>query len=68
MSISAKKLPKKRILIGTINAKLKNITQIEHSKRRSINNSITNSLSTIIIYYFIDNKSITTTLFGFYIA
>ena len=45
MSIADKILPRKRAFIETVNDELKNIAQIEHSKRRSFNNFIANSLS-----------------------
>ena len=40
-------LLKKRILIETVNDELKGIAQIEHSRHRSFNNFIANSLSAI---------------------
>lgn len=44
MSITDKRLLKKRALIETANDELKNITQIEHSNRHSFNSFITNLL------------------------
>ena len=50
MSIADKILLKKRALIETVNDELKNIAQIEHSRHRSFNNFIANSLSAIAAY------------------
>ena len=47
MSIADKILLRKRVLIETINDELKSIAQIEHSRHRSFNNFIANSLSAI---------------------
>lgn len=52
MSIADKILFRKRALIETDNDELKNIAQIEHSKRRSFNNLAVNALSAIAAYYF----------------
>ena len=56
MSIADKILLKKRALIETVNDELKNIAQIEHSRHRSFNNFITNSLSAIAAYCFFEKK------------
>ena len=56
MSISDKILLRKRALIETVNDELKNIAQIEHSRHRSFNNFITNSLSAIAAYCFFEKK------------
>ena len=56
MSISDKILLRKRVLIETVNDELKNITQIEHSRHRSFNNFIANSLSAIAAYCFFEKK------------
>ena len=52
MSIADKILLRKRALLETVNDELKNIVQIEHSRHRSFNNFIANSLSAIAAYYF----------------
>ena len=52
MSIADKILLRKRALIETVNDELKNIAQIEHSRHRSFNNFIANSLSAIAAYCF----------------
>ena len=56
MSIADKILLRKRALIETVNDELKNIAQIEHSKHRSFNNFIANSLSAIAAYCFFFEK------------
>ena len=56
MSIADKILLKKRALIETVNDELKNIAQVEHSRHRSFNNFITNSLSAITAYCFFEKK------------
>lgn len=56
MSIAIKILIRKRVLIETGNDELKNIVQIEHSRYRSFNNFIANSLSAIAAYYFFEKK------------
>lgn len=56
MSIADKILLRKRALIETLNDELKNITQIEHSRHRSFNNFIANSLSAIATYCFFEKK------------
>ena len=55
MSIADKILLRKRALIETVNDELKNIAQIEHSRHRSFNNFIANSLS-----LFLDDAQIET--------
>ena len=40
MSIAGRILLRKRALIETVNDELKNISQIEHSRHRSFNNSL----------------------------
>ena len=47
MSIADKILLRKRALIEKVNDELKNIAQIEHSRHRSFNNFIANSLSAL---------------------
>lgn len=56
MSIANKILLKKRALIETVNDELKNIAQVEHSRHRSFNNFIANSLSAIAAYCFFEKK------------
>lgn len=56
MSIADKILLRKRALIETVNDELKNIAQIEHSRHRSFNNFIANSLSDIAAYCFFEKK------------
>ena len=53
ISIADKILLRKRALIETVNDELKNITQMEHSRHRSFNNFIANSLSAIVAYCFL---------------
>lgn len=54
--IAGKILLGKRALIETVNDELKNIAQIEHSRHRSFNNFIANSLSVIAAYCFFEKK------------
>ena len=56
MSITDKILLRKRALLETVNDELKNIAQIEHSRHRSFNNFIANSLSAIAAYCFFEKK------------
>ena len=56
MSVANKILLRKRTLIETVNDELKNIAQIEHSRHRSFNNFIANSLSAIAAYCFFEKK------------
>ena len=56
MSIADKILLRKRALIEMVNDELKNIAQIEHSRHRSFNNFIANSLSAIAAYCFFEKK------------
>lgn len=53
MGVADKILLRKRALIETVNDELKNIAQIEHSRHRSFNNFIANSLSAIATYCFL---------------
>ena len=55
-SVADKILLRKRGLIETANDELKNIAQIEHSRHRSFNNFIANSLSAIAAYCFFEKK------------
>jgi len=54
MSITDKILLRKRALIETVNDELKNIAQ--HSRHRSFNNFIANSLSAIAAYCVFEKK------------
>ena len=56
MSVANKILLRKRALIETVNDELKNIAQIEHSRHRSFNNFIANSLSAIAAYCFFEKS------------
>lgn len=56
MGDADKILLRKRALIETVNDELKNIAQIEHSRHRSFNNFIANSLSAIAAYCFFEKK------------
>lgn len=49
-------LLRKRALIETVNDQLKNITQIEHSRHRSIWNFLVNLLSGLIAYTYLPKK------------
>ena len=44
MKISDRLLLRKRTIIETINDELKNITQVEHSRHRSFENFVVNTL------------------------
>lgn len=48
--LNEKLLLRKRVLIETVNDQLKNISQIEHSRHRSIGNFLVNVLAGIIAY------------------
>ena len=52
MNINDKILIRKRAVIETVNDELKNISQIIHSRHRSLNNFIANDLSAIESYCF----------------
>ena len=56
MSIADKILLIKRALIETVNAELKNIAQIEHSRHRSFSNFMANFLLVIAAYCFSEKK------------
>ncbi len=49
-------LLRKRALIETVNDELKNICQIEHTRHRSLENFLSNLLSGLIAYSFLDKK------------
>lgn len=48
-------LLRKKVLTGTVNNELKNIV-IGHNRNRSFNNFIANTLSTIVVYCFFEEK------------
>jgi hypothetical protein len=50
MLIEDKILLRKRSVIETVNDQLKNISQVEHTRHRSINNFITNMISGLVAY------------------
>lgn len=50
MSVSDKLLLRKRAIIETVNDELKNIAQVEHSRHRSFENFIVNTLGAIAAY------------------
>lgn len=57
MSIADKILIGKRALIETVNDELKNIAQIEHSRHRSFNNFVANTLSAIMTLFMVQSFS-----------
>ena len=56
MSISDRLLIRKRAIIETINDELKNIAQVEHSRHRSFNNFMVNTLGAIAAYCLFPKK------------
>jgi hypothetical protein len=56
MLIEDKLLLRKRAVIESVNDQLKNISQIEHSRHRSVSNFFVNVLSGIIAYSFREKK------------
>jgi 3-methyladenine DNA glycosylase Tag len=56
MLLQDKILLRKRALVETVNDELKNICQIEHTRHRSFENFLTNLLSGLIAYSFLDKK------------
>lgn len=56
MTMSDKLILRKRSIIETVNDELKNICQVEHSRRRSFGNFLTNLISAIIAYNFLPKK------------
>lgn len=52
MSVSDKIMLRKRALIESVNDELKNIVRIEHSRHRSFNNFIVNTIAAIVTYCF----------------
>ncbi len=56
MSISDKLLLRKRAIIETVNDELKNIAQVEHSRHRSVENFVVNTLAALAAYCFFPKK------------
>jgi hypothetical protein len=56
ISLSEKLLLRKRSLIETVNDQLKNISQIAHSRHRSVTNFFVNVISALIAYCFQSKK------------
>lgn len=56
MHTADKLLLRKRALIECVNDQLKNICQIEHSRHRSFENFLTNLISGLIAYSYLDKK------------
>jgi len=56
MHIHDKLLLRKRAIIETVNDQLKNICQIEHTRHRSFENFLTNLISGLIAYSFLEKK------------
>lgn len=50
MSMSDKLLLRKRAIIETVNGELKSIAQVEHSRHRSFDNFIVNTLGALTAY------------------
>lgn len=56
MSVSDKLLLRKMAIIETVNDELKNIAQVEHSKHRSVENFVVNTLAALAAYCFFPKK------------
>ena len=56
MSLSDRILLRKRAIIETVNDELKNIAQVEHSRHRSFDNFIVNTLAALAAYCFFPKK------------
>ena len=56
MDFNDKILLRKRALVETVNDELKNICQVEHTRHRSFNNFVSNLVSGLIAYSFIEKK------------
>ena len=56
MSVSDRLLLRKRAIIETVNDGLKNIAQVEHSRRRSFDNFMVNLLGAVFAYCFFPKK------------
>ena len=57
MSVSDKLLLRKRAIIETVNDELKNIAQVEHSRHRTFENFIVNTLAALAAYCFFPKKT-----------
>lgn len=56
MSISGKLLLRKSAIIETVNDELKNFAQVEHSRHRSVENFVVNTLAALAAYCFFPKK------------
>ena len=56
MPLIDKILLRKRSLIETVNDQLKNISQIEHTRHRSVSNFLVNIIAGLIAYTYQDKK------------
>ena len=56
MTLKDKILLRKRSVIETVNDELKNICQVEHSRHRSINNFLINTIAALTAYCFFPKK------------
>lgn len=56
MTMSERLLTRKRAIIETVNDKLKNIAQVEHSRHRLFNNFMVNLLGALATYCFFPKK------------
>ena len=56
VSFFNKLLPRKQAIIETINDQLKNISQIEHTRHRSVWNFYTNIVAALIAYTYQEKK------------
>ena len=56
LSLKDKILLRKRSVIETVNDELKNICQVEHSRHRSIDNFLMNTISALTAYCFFPKK------------
>ena len=56
LELKDKILLRKRSVIETVNDELKNLCQIEHSRHRSFNNFIANTIAALIDYCFFPKK------------
>ena len=56
-SVIDKILIRNRAIIESVNDELKNITQIEHSRHRSVTNFLSNTFAAIVAYCFFDKKT-----------
>ncbi len=56
LTMSDRLLTRKRAIIETVNDKLKNIAQVEHSRHRSFDNFMVNLLGALATYCFFPKK------------